>query len=309
MSDLRRAYRDQSMAQNALDQVVSEFGLAATGPGEWRGHGRVGEPARGCSEIRFDRAVANSAGTGLFAKAHATLLQGRVPVAHLKVAIGERAAQAISHESSVLAALEGAAWGVALPRVLSFGHTESGVEWSAQQVVGTRRAHPSPRRIAQLAASIASARVPTPPFPVPSTLARQTLSESAPRFTAHGDLIPANIVIDGVSGANGGRCAVVDWEWATPDGLWGFDICHYFLGGALSRPTSSPLRLEAGLRMATSCLNSIGGDVQGTLMAYSAGMSEFYGWCASQEEHPPADEPVVANARLLSARMTRGMHL
>jgi len=304
--DLRDTWRD------ALDGVLGDLGLERSTDGRsWAGDGVLGED--GEAVLAFDAATDDASGAGLFAKARVWLRREGRRIALLKVALTPRAAQAMEHEVAVLRALGGRVGAYAVPVVRATGTSGDGALWTAQSPVGSRRGTLTPAGLVSFADAMPTEGMPEPPF---ATAADHALSalRAAPSAAGletaasaqHGDLIASNVVGGVETRALGARAAVVDWEWATPGGMVGFDACHHYLGGALTRERAHAVRTESGLFAARMVLSRAGLDSRTILAAYLDGMASFYGWCAEQDGRCSDTETVVVNVRALAARVTGG---
>lgn len=301
--------RDQSESdscgphgEDAIAEVLAAFGLRSIDPDLWAGS----PTAEGPGIFQFDGAARHRAGTGLFAKAHTDLTLDGVSVGHMKIALTAHAAAAMAHEMDVLDVLDGFVGDAKVPRVVARGRTEHGALWSVQEAVAGHRARLSPAALLRLTRAIGEVQLPEALFPTPGALSAAGAQQSSVLSTSHGDLIPANLLAFRRGRPRDSQISVVDWEWAAPKSMPGFDVCHHFLGGALARPRIGYLRTGLGIAMAWLCLIVVPLRPRSTILGYLTGMMGFYSWCAEQEARPPADEPVVKNAGRIYAWLSSG---
>lgn len=241
----------------------------------------------------FDSVRIEGAGSGVFAKVHGIALSGSTVVGHFKISTTEPARAAVRHEVATLVEIAAQDPGLA-PAVLCAGGG-SLAAWSVCENV-TGRACPllGPADVSRLAARVGGLRLPTPTYPVPAVLALRRGGGEAP---CHGDMARFNAFDSG--GRRG--LVLIDWEWACPNGLGGFDAAHYFLAGALTGRGAARGRVVAGALLARSALRrSVPFPVE-TLKAYLGGMSDFYADCARQAGDDPSKDAVVMNAARVQA--------
>lgn len=283
----------------SLSRLASEWAMVRDrSGGTRRWHSR--EPVefgddRGSGTMwRFDTLEFLGQGHGLFAKGRARAEMSGTPVALLKVSQTDWADRSIAHEQAVLGSLSEQAPGLA-PVPLRLG-TSGGRTWSAQtylQESGTARASLSRGRA--IAARVRELTLPAPDFRVPAALGVK--DDACGLEASHGDFARWNLLCTDAG------IAVLDWEWATPAGSPGFDICHLLVGGALMTRDLSDLTLRIRMGIARNALRKMDLEPRTALLAYARGMREFYAWCESIAESESEPSPVEENARRLEGRL------
>lgn len=285
------------MPHALMGEVLESLGLQSTPEGVWVSRGVIEtEPKRSLS---FSRCELLTTGAGLFAAAHGRLTTTSGDLAHLKVALTEHGSDSLVHEIRVLDHLRDERERFVVPRVLARGCTKSGRAWCLMQHVGSRKARIGPHGTMRAINKIAALHLPTPQFPVPASLALAALPLDEPGVSVHGDLIRSNMIP--LSGFGRKRqLALIDWEWATGEGMAGFDACHLVLGGVLTRDSPSHEAVRVRREIALALLRSLNlpkGSIR--LNAYLEGMRRFYTLCAIEKGVEPTLQPVVINTALV----------